>query len=185
MSRRDNPRDTHRDNPRDNQRDTHRDSLVKREESKSLTYSELFSPPSISETCDSPPSRGGEPHTLGRDIFWIVAKGYQARYEKHTGDAWQAFNANRPKIREVSAYLASQPDPQSACDEMLDGFFADPKAGAKHWPWGWLAVDPGRYRAKVADPAALEAQRKAERYAAEMAQAQADHERALAQIARG
>lgn len=76
-----------------------------------------------------------------------LTRGYQARYEKHAGDAWMSAAANRREIQTVAAYVAAVPGETSeVVADVLDGFFASEWATKERWPWRALAKNPGSYR---------------------------------------
>jgi len=99
-----------------------------------------------------PPATGGVA-SAGRDAFWILAKGYKARYEHYAKDAWMQVAANEREIWQVAAYVDAQPDPKRAASELLDGFFADEWSKANRWPWKRLAKDPARFRGSTKEAA--------------------------------
>lgn len=95
-------------------------------------------------------SGGGGSGGGGEGVYWLVARGYQRRYEREAQSAWQSYAANEPQLREVSAWVAAEADrhevdPTRVVDRMLDGFFADEWARDHDWPLRRLAKDPARY----------------------------------------
>lgn len=104
------------------------------------------------------------------EVVRLLKAGYKQRYEQRTGDAWMAHNANDKKIREVAFYVRNAPgEPADIVNEILDGLFANEKAAVERWPWGWLAMDPGKYRGGTRGDAKVSALR-------------AEYERALAEL---
>lgn len=91
----------------------------------------------------------GEAEQLMKRARGALLRGYQARYEKATGETWMGHGRASSDIdtcaRVAIARGADRIDERVAA--MLEHVFADDWMTKNRWPWAAMAKDPARYLA--------------------------------------